>query len=238
MKSEDKLSNGFYNFSIIIWDYLIGNGLFLLFNIAIPMVFLFFKINNAFLMILTLYLLSLNLMPSFVALLYLYRKEDRKESILKTYIRGYKLSFKQAFRTGALMSFLIVIFLVDYLYFSKINEIVGIIFVVALLLAIVFSFSLANLISNFNFNSRQLFELMVVFFSKLNGPTLKSLGFLLAFFWMYFSGATITVWFMFAACAKIMVKASRKVMEEIYYFHTEEGLSEENPFLINADESL
>ena len=231
MKNEISIGNGFYRFSVILWDYLIGNALFLLCNIMIPIFFIVFKIYNAALLVVSIYILALNIFPSFVALLYMYKSEDPNLTLFKKYIKGYKESFKSAFIMGSIMNFLIIIFYIDYLYFIKINQILGFIFIFSCLVSVVLGFSFSNLISSFDFSLKQMVQLSLLFFAKLNLPTLKSLGFLFAFGFMYLSGANPIIWFMFAGSAKILINSSKETLKEIYYFHTVEGLNEKNPFL-------
>lgn len=225
---NDKFASKFYNFSVILWDYLIGNGMFLLFNIAIPLAFFLLKAYSPLALIILIFIVSLNVLPSFIALKYTYfKKTNQDDSIIKLFIKGYKLSIKESIKASALFTGLLLIFYVDYLYFSQRGwTIVAIFFIIAALVLSYFIMSYANIHARFSFSIKETLQLSMMYMMKMIKPVAMSLLFLFAFFWFLKAGAKISIFFMFAAIAKISNTGSKHVLDEIYYYHTEEGIKE------------
>lgn len=229
MDSKQKMGNAIYNFSVILWDYLLGNMCFLLMNIHVPLFFILFKVTNAFVLIICMYLLTLNILPSYVALRGLYEDENREGRVIRCYIEKYRKDFINTFVSGALASMFIMLMFVNFLYFSKI-QLLSIFFAIVMLVAIIWFLNYSTILTRFNFRPSQMIPLNIIYFIKLSRGSLFSFGFLLGFCWIMLTGGYFIIGFMFAGTAKIHNLTSKNIIEEIFQFHTLEG-QEKNPYV-------
>ncbi|RST92642.1 hypothetical protein CBF33_04365 [Vagococcus lutrae] len=215
--------HGFYKFSVKLWDLILGNFLFLLSNIPGLALLFFVKMNQPVVILASIYIALLFVWPAFSALIYTYSNRYKRENIFKSYWTGYKKSAKQSFQMGAIMNLIFIILFSDYLYFSKISGMLGILFLIVMLICLVVTFAYTVIISNFNFSLSQIFQLIVKFFLPLSKTSLLTLGFLFAFLLMYLTGANFILLVMFGFVGKIAVSSSKQVRHDIFKYHTNEG---------------
>lgn len=223
-----KLSSKFYAFSVILWDYLIGNALFVLSNICIPLFFFVFKVNSPLFLILALYVLSLNIIPSFIALVYLYlNKLNDHQSVMQLYLTGYKKSFKNSIGGSSVLMAVLFLFILDYQYFMQRGYILlSYVFAIGALIVLYFIMSYVVVQAQFNFNFKESILISVMYFKQMNRPVVTSLMFSLLFVYMIRAKVFLLGFIVFAFIAQILVKQSKGIRKHIYKTHTHEGIKE------------
>lgn len=133
-------------FNEILWDYIIGNAMFILMNIQIPLFFLFIKVNHPLLLVICLGLISLNLIPSYTALKNLYAIHPSERSgIIRTYIACYRRLLKSTFPASIVVTGLLVLFYTDTNYFK--GTPVEIVFRLLMAITIILAFNFMTLAS-------------------------------------------------------------------------------------------
>jgi len=101
-----------------VYDLLMVNALFMLFNLHILLFLLFLKPANIVLYYLLIALLSLNLLPSYSALIYAVRKKREGSSeIMVEFFNGYKENFKKSLIIGSVGAVLIAFTSYNALFF-------------------------------------------------------------------------------------------------------------------------
>lgn len=101
-----------------VYDLIMVNALFILFNLHILLFLLFLKPANIVLYYLLIAVLSLNLLPSYSALMYAVRKKREGSSeIMVVFFKGYKENFKNSFIIGAVGAVVIATTLYNALFF-------------------------------------------------------------------------------------------------------------------------
>lgn len=101
-----------------VYDLIMVNALFILFNIHILLFLLFYNPANIAMYYLYMVVMSLNLLPSYTALLYaVNRKRKEGERIMKDFLKGYKENLKNSLIIGALGAVLITFALYNALFF-------------------------------------------------------------------------------------------------------------------------
>ncbi|WP_159519270.1 DUF624 domain-containing protein [Erysipelothrix urinaevulpis] len=223
---EHELGLKFYSFSVALWDILLSNAMFLLFNIFIPFAFISLKTKNILVLIILMIIFSLNLIPSFIAMQYaLNKKINQDQSIIKLFLVGYKNSYRNCLKANLFFVISFYLFYLDYLYFSSRNlQSVALLFVILMIVEAYFVMAFCTIQSKFNFSFKDTIQLSIMYIMKLTKPMMLSLGFLLGFLLLVKNGAWMTLFFMFALVARINNKQSEQVCDEIYRFHTKEGL--------------
>lgn len=221
--NDGKITSKFYIFSVKLWDYLIGNGLFLLFNIMLPLFFLIFKTDSPLLLFVFLYLLSLNIIPSLTALTYTYlRKKEDHESVIKLFMKGYKKSFSVAFKGGLVFVGIFYILVLDYIYFSQKNlMMLAIFFALMMIVLAYFVFSFILIQAQFNFTVKESIILSLMYFKELNKGVLFSLIILLIFLYLVRAKVYIGIGIMFALMSKALINKAHPALDLIYENHTE-----------------
>lgn len=101
-----------------VYDLIMVNALFILFNLHMLLFLLFLKPANIVLYYLLIAFLSLNLLPSYAALMYAVRKKREGSSeVMVEFFKGYKENFINSFIIGAAGSALITTTLYNALFF-------------------------------------------------------------------------------------------------------------------------
>ena len=100
------------------YDLIMVNALFILFNLHILLFLLFISPNNIVQYYLYMALLSLNLLPSYSALLYaVKRKREGSTEVMSNFIKGYKENVRKSFIMGLIGAVLITFTLYNALFF-------------------------------------------------------------------------------------------------------------------------
>lgn len=112
----------FDSFNYVFWFFLL-NLFFMLFNIPLILFFLFIGISNIFKYFPLFLLCLLPTMPTFTALLYCMNKiiVNKDLNIIKDFIKGIKLNFKQSFLIWFIELVLIIIIYFNIQFFSLIK---------------------------------------------------------------------------------------------------------------------
>lgn len=101
-----------------VYDLLMVNALFMLFNLHMLLFLLFLRPANIVLYYLLIAVLSLNLLPSYSALMYAVRKKREGSSeIMVEFFKGYKKNFKNSFIIGFIGAVLIAFTSYNALFF-------------------------------------------------------------------------------------------------------------------------
>ncbi|MFH5836192.1 DUF624 domain-containing protein [Proteiniclasticum sp. C24MP] len=101
-----------------VYDLIMGNALFMLFNLHILLFLLFYNPTNIVMYYLYMAVLSLNLLPSYSALLYaVSRKRAEGKGIFKDFVKGYRENLKSSLLIGLLGAVLITFTLYNALFF-------------------------------------------------------------------------------------------------------------------------
>ena len=101
-----------------VYDLIMSNALFMLFNLHILLFLLFLKPANIVLYYLLIALLSLNLLPSYSALMYAVRKKREGSSeIMVEFLKGYKENFKKSLIIGSIGAVMIAFTSYNALFF-------------------------------------------------------------------------------------------------------------------------
>lgn len=101
-----------------VYDLIMVNALFMLFNLHILLFLLFLSPANLVLYFLIIVLLSLNLLPSYSALMYAVRKKRNGSSeIMIEFFKGYKENFRKSFVIGFIGTVLIAFTSYNALFF-------------------------------------------------------------------------------------------------------------------------
>ena len=89
-----------------VYQMILANGLFILFNLHILMVFIFIEPPNVIFFYIIFGLLSFNILPSYVALTKVMKlPASEVQKVVKEYFIAYKESFKGSFLLGILVIF-------------------------------------------------------------------------------------------------------------------------------------
>jgi len=101
-----------------VYDLIMANALFMMFNLHILLFLLFYNPANIVLYYLYMALLSLNLLPSYSALVYaVSRQREGGKGIFRDFVRGYRKHFKSSFVIGLLGAALITFTMYNALFF-------------------------------------------------------------------------------------------------------------------------
>jgi uncharacterized membrane protein YesL len=101
-----------------VYDLIMANALFMMFNLHILLFLLFYNPVNIVLYYLYMALLSLNLLPSYSALVYaVSRKREGGKGIFSDFVKGYRKHFKKSFIIGLLGAALITFTMYNALFF-------------------------------------------------------------------------------------------------------------------------
>lgn len=101
-----------------VYDLIMANALFMMFNLHILLFLLFYNPVNIVMYYLYMALLSLNLLPSYSALLYaVSRKREGGKGIVSDFVRGYRKHFKNSLLIGLSGAVLITFMLYNALFF-------------------------------------------------------------------------------------------------------------------------
>lgn len=105
-----------------VYDLIMANALFIFFNVHIILFLLFFNPTNIVLFYLYMGFLSLNLLPSYTAIMYVKRKgKDNSAGIIGEFRKGYRENFRSSFMIGAL-GILVITFTLYNAQFFYITE--------------------------------------------------------------------------------------------------------------------
>lgn len=226
--NDFKITSKFYNFSVLLWDYLIGNFMFLFYNIHLLLFFILFKTESLLFLMMALFVLSLNIIPSFIGLNYLYiNKKEPDESVSKLFIKGYKKSFKSSFKSNLIFTAVLYLLILDYQYFSQVgNSFLTLLFALGILILAYFVFSYCLIQANFNFNLKESILLSIMYFKELNRSVVSALGLLMISAYMIKANVYIIIFIIFAVLSKTIVNFSNDARRIIYLNHTDEGIKE------------
>lgn len=140
-----------------LFDIVTNNAIFLFLNIHMFLFLISFEISDRILLYIIVGILSINIMPSYVAMRYSlenFKKSD--DNIFKRYLKGYKKNLKKSFAIGLLGIALILISLLDGVYFSLMDKEVMIIFFgIVFFVFVIFFVSASTIILRFDFNIRE-----------------------------------------------------------------------------------
>ena len=101
-----------------VYNLIMANAMFILFNIHILIFLLFFRPESIGMYYLSMGLLSLNLVPSYTALLYVIRaQKTEKKSVVRLFIEGYRKSVKTALLIGVIGALIITFSMYNNLFF-------------------------------------------------------------------------------------------------------------------------
>ena len=101
-----------------VYDLIMANAMFILFNIHILIFLLFFRPDNIAGYYLVMAVLSLNLLPSYTALYDTIRRhKDTKMKVVSLYIEGYRKGFKNSFIIGTAAAAIIFFSMFNSLFF-------------------------------------------------------------------------------------------------------------------------
>ena len=200
----------------LTYDLIMNNILFILLNIPLPLFLLFFEPGNMVIYYIILGILSLNLMPSYVAMEYaLLRRGDIETSHFKKFFEGYKKKFKTSFLTGAVWIAFMLIALIDSMFFrTKANQIVSMVFLTLYFVGIILFVASSIVIVHFDFKMRDVMRFTLGFsFKFIPGAVIAILvGALCIYFSQYIVFPLIVG---FALAAFIQEILSKKVVADI-----------------------
>lgn len=200
----------------LTYDLIMNNILFILLNIPLPLFLLFFEPGNMVIYYIILGILSLNLMPSYVAMEYaLLRRGDIETSHFKKFFEGYKKKFKTSFLTGAVWIAFMLIALIDSMFFrTKAYQIVSMVFLTLYFVGIILFVASSIVIVHFDFKMRDVMRFTLGFsFKFIPGAVIAILvGALCIYFSQYIVFPLIVG---FALAAFIQEILSKKVVADI-----------------------
>jgi len=101
-----------------VYNLIMANAMFILFNIHILIFLLFFRPESIGMYYLSMGLLSLNLLPSYTALLYAIRAQKTGgKSVVRLFIEGYRKSVKTGLIIGVIGALIITFSMYNNLFF-------------------------------------------------------------------------------------------------------------------------
>ena len=200
----------------LTYDLIMNNILFILLNIPLPLFLLFFEPGNMVIYYIILGILSLNLMPSYVAMEYaLLRRGDIETSHFKKFFEGYKKKFKTSFLTGAVWIAFMLIALIDSMFFrTKANQIVSMVFLTLYFVGIILFVASSIVIVHFDFKMRDVMRFTLGFsFKFIPGAVIAILGGALCIYVSQYIVFPLIVGFALAAFIQEIL--SKKVVADI-----------------------
>lgn len=200
----------------LMYDLIMANILFILLNMQLPLFLLFFEPGNMVLYYLSLGILCLNLMPSYVAMEYaLLRRSDSETSHFKKYFEGYKKKFKTSFVTGAAWISFMLIALIDSMFFSdKANQLLSMAFLTLYFVGILLFVASSIVVVHFEFKARDVLKFTLGFSLKFIPGAVVAI--LVGVLCIYFSQVVVFPLIVgFALAAFIQEALSRKVVADI-----------------------
>lgn len=171
----------------MIYDLIMANVLFILFNLHIPLFLVFFIPGNVAMYFIILGILCLNVLPSYGAILYaLDRRGDDETSHFKKFMDGYRENFKVSFLTGLMGILFMLVALLDGIFFlSKANQAVYMAFLVIFFVGLLLYVASAPIIVHFGLKPGKAIKITLGHFFKLIPGAL--LAILVAGFSVYIS---------------------------------------------------
>ncbi len=101
-----------------VYNLIMANAMFILFNIHILVFLLFFEPKSIGMIYLSMGLLSFNLLPSYTALFYALRAQKTvKKSVIRLFIEGYRKSVKTGLVIGIIAALVITFSLYNNVFF-------------------------------------------------------------------------------------------------------------------------
>lgn len=200
----------------LTYDLIMANVLFILLNMHLPLFLLFFEPGNMVIYYLTLGILCLNLMPSYVAMEYaLLKRHDSETSHFKKFFEGYKKKFKTSFVTGAIWISFILIALIDSMFFrEKANQVLSMAFITLYFVGILLFVASAVVVVHFEFKAREIIKFTLGFSLKfIPGALIAIFVVVLSIYFSQYIVFPLIVGFSLAAF--IQEALSKKVVADI-----------------------
>lgn len=200
----------------LIYDLVMANVLFILLNMHLPLYLLFFEPGNMVFYYLSLGILCLNLMPSYVAMEYaLLRRSDNESSHFKKYFEGYKKNFKTSFVTGAAWISFMLIALLDSMFFrDKGNQLLSMTFLTLYFVGILLFVGSSIVVVHFELKARDVLKFTLGFSLKFIPGAVVAI--LVAVLCIYFSQVVVFPLIVgFSLAAFLQEALSKKVVADI-----------------------
>lgn len=200
----------------LTYDLIMANVLFILLNMHLPLFLLFFEPGNMVIYYITLGILCLNLMPSYVAMEYaLMKRNDSETSHFKKFFTGYKKKFKTSFVTGAIWISFILIALIDSMFFrEKANQVLSMAFITLYFVGILLFVASAVVVVHFELKARDVMKFTLGFSLKfIPGALIAIFVVVLSIYFSQYIVFPLIVGFSLAAF--IQEALSKKVVADI-----------------------
>lgn len=205
--------------SYIMW-FCLSSILFLLLNI--PALFLLFftkDINDLKNFGILAPIMLLPLGPSFTALLYsmgkLYREKDI--SAIKTFFKGFKISFKQSLFVWTLQTAIVYFLIIDISFLTKMgtNRYITSLWYGIIFLVILITIHVYPIISRFSMSTKDVLRLSFVYSIKKFFITITDIVSMGAIFFLFLKYPTIVMFFGPAVLAYIIMVNENNTIKEI-----------------------
>ncbi|CAM3903931.1 YesL family protein [Lederbergia lenta] len=211
------ISNHIYWLTLTNIYFVLCNTIFLFFFMALEPVF-----SN----LIIIFLALIPTGPAIMALCYVMDKlvRDKEISPTRDFFYGYKVNFKDTLKVWIPMLALLFILIVDLQYFyaesTVINQVLSIVFLVALIVLICLSLYVFPITAKFKFRIRDVYKLSIYYSFKKLKISFGNIGIIIIALFFMFITSNFLILFIAGALCYLLTLNSKDIIEDIKLNYT------------------